>query len=196
MTDETRAPATGLPGLHAAPAAGFDDPFAMLEGCHERVARMLGLLGRLETHLREQGADVQARQAAADVLRYFDIAAPAHHEDEERHVLPELRADGRPEWLALAARLHDEHERMSTAWGALRPALAALAEGRWPDTGAAQQDEAFDRWRAFAALYDGHIEAEHGVAFPAAAARLDAGRRAAMGAEMAARRGVKVPGVR
>lgn len=30
--------------LHAAPAAGFDQPFEMLQACHERVGRMLVLL--------------------------------------------------------------------------------------------------------------------------------------------------------
>ena len=32
----------GLPGF-SSPAAGFDEPFAMLDACHERVRRSLGL---------------------------------------------------------------------------------------------------------------------------------------------------------
>lgn len=60
----------------------------MLEACHERVQRTLGLLGRLREHVRKQGVDNDARQAARDVLRYFDIAAPLHHQDEELHVFP------------------------------------------------------------------------------------------------------------
>ena len=77
--------------LHAAPAAGFDEPFEMLAACHERVQRMLRLLRRLAAHLGEHGADAQAAQAAVDVMRYFDEAAPRHHDDEELHVLPRLR---------------------------------------------------------------------------------------------------------
>jgi hemerythrin-like domain-containing protein len=177
--------------LHAAPAAGFDRPFEMLSACHERVARTLALLARLEQHLRERGAaDAAAREAARDVLRYFDIAAPAHHEDEERHVLPLLRAGGEAAHAELAERLAQDHERMREAWAGLRPALAALAEsGSWPADAAAAQ---FERWSGFAALYDAHARAEDEVAFPFAATRLDATQQVAMGKEMAERRGVKL----
>ena len=68
------ATSSALPGFNA-PAVGFEQPFAMLEACHERVQRTLTLLQRLRAHVREHGADVPAQQAARDVLRYFDIAA-------------------------------------------------------------------------------------------------------------------------
>ena len=59
--------AVTLPGFNA-PAVGFEQPFAMLEACHERVQRTLGLLQRLRDHVRAQGADEQARQAACQRL--------------------------------------------------------------------------------------------------------------------------------
>ena len=71
------ATSAGLPGFNT-PAVGFEQPFAMLEACHERVERTLTLLSRLRSYLREQAVDDAARQAARDVLRYFDIAAPLH----------------------------------------------------------------------------------------------------------------------
>jgi hemerythrin-like domain-containing protein len=166
--------------LHRAPAAGFDEPFAMLAACHERVERMLGLLQRLQAHLRSAGADRQARDAARDVMRYFDIAAPLHHEDEEHHVFPRLRACGLG---ALADRLHADHEAMSPAWEALRRDLLQVADGRVPDLDAG-------RWEAFVALYRRHLDAEDAEAFPQAADGADADARAAMGAEMARRRGL------
>ncbi|RYF75253.1 MAG: hemerythrin domain-containing protein, partial [Comamonadaceae bacterium] len=83
----TSASAREIPGFNA-PGVGFEQPFAMLEACHERVQRTLALLGRLRGHVQAHGADEPARQAARDVLRYFDIAAPLHHEDEELHVFP------------------------------------------------------------------------------------------------------------
>ena len=52
-----------LPGF-SAPAVGFEQPFAMLEACHERVQRTLALLARLRAHVRQHGADEDARQAA------------------------------------------------------------------------------------------------------------------------------------
>ena len=81
-----------LASLVASPAAGFEQPFEMLVACHERVHRMLALLGRLREHLHGHGPDTQAQQAARDVMRYFDQAAPLHHQDEELHVFPPLLA--------------------------------------------------------------------------------------------------------
>lgn len=175
--------------LHSAPAAGFDEPFAMLDACHERVRRSLALLQRLQDHLRAHGADDAARRAAHDVLRYFDLAAPAHHEDEERHVLPLLRAPGAgAQNAALADRLHADHRAMAGAWAQARLGLAALAGGEaWP---IANAERCLAAWQAFAALYPAHLEAEDRVAFAFAASKSNAAARRAMGLEMAARRGV------
>ena len=57
-----------LPGLHS-PGVGFEQPFEMLQACHERVQRMLGLLQRLQDYLHDKPCDDMARQAARDVLR-------------------------------------------------------------------------------------------------------------------------------
>lgn len=163
--------------LKTPPAAGFDQPFELLSACHERVQRSLALLGRLAEHLQKAGADQAARDAARDVLRYFDIAAPLHHEDEERHVLPRLRALGQ---AALADRLADDHLAMQAAWLALRPGLQSLCdEACVPDTAA---------WPAFAAQYGAHIALEELHAYPAVRATLAEREQAAMGDEMAARR--------
>jgi hemerythrin-like domain-containing protein len=164
---------------------GFEQPFAMLEACHERVQRTLGLLGRLREHVRQQGVDHDARQAARDVLRYFDIAAPLHHQDEELHVFPLLSAQATPEVQALVTRLQQDHVAMTSDWAAARAGLQALLDEN--ATGFTPQDEAaLDR---FAMRYDAHIAAEEGMAYPAAAALLPPAALAAMGREMAARRG-------
>jgi hypothetical protein len=163
--------------LHSPPAAGFDAPFEMLHACHERVLRTLDLLLRLQAHLADHGADVQARDAARDILRYFDLAAPEHHADEERHVLPRLRA---LQLLALAERVQAEHHDMNARYAALRPGLLALAQDGWvPATGL---------WPAFAALYRAHVELEESLAYPPVAAGLEPAALAVMGSEMASRR--------
>lgn len=169
--------------LHAGPGVGFDEPFEMLEACHGRVHRMLDLLERLAAHLRDPGADDQARQAARDVMRYFDLAAPAHHEDEERHVLPRLGALGQ---AALAERLHAEHETMAATWASVRADLVQVAEGDWP---AAALEAAQPRWQAMATLYRAHIEAEEAAAYPAVRGVVDEATLRTMGDEMARRRG-------
>jgi hemerythrin-like domain-containing protein len=176
-----------LSSLLPGPAAGFEQPFEMLQACHERVARMLALLGRLREHLPGHGADQSARDAARDVMRYFDQAAPQHHRDEELHVFPPLLAQGEPETVALVRRLQQDHVQMESRWQDARRVLAAINAGELQALGPAQ-DAALD---AFAGLYDGHIQAEEGVAYAAAIELLDEPARRAMGQEMMRRRGVK-----
>ena len=170
--------------LHASPAAGFDEPFAMLAACHERVQRMVDLLERLAQHLATRGCDEQARDAARDVMRYFDGAAPAHHEDEERHVLPLLRAAGDD---AFAAQLEQEHRELQRRWAEVRRPLVDVEAGLWNPAGLAD----LSAWHRFAALYRAHAAAEEAHAFPLAQAALDAPALQAMGHEMAQRRGVR-----
>lgn len=158
----------------------------MLEACHERVQRTLALLGRLRTHVQHQGCDESARQAARDVLRYFDIAAPLHHEDEERHVFPPLLAQGPAEVAALVRRLLQDHQDMVADWAAARLPLQALADGQ-ASTFSADDEAALER---FAVRYARHIADEEGVAYPAVQGLLPAGALAPMGREMSARRQV------
>ncbi|MGQ3051175.1 MAG: hemerythrin domain-containing protein [Roseateles sp.] len=164
--------------LHAGPAVGFDQPFEMLAACHDRVRRSLDLLRRLHAHVEQQGVDAQARDAAADVLRYFDRAGPAHHEDEERHVLPRLRAAG---LAGLADRLHAQHLEMARLWALLREPLQQWARG---EPAAMPAQALLDHMQ----LYEAHLAAEDAQAFPAAQIGLDPATRDAMGEEMAARR--------
>jgi len=176
-----------LPGFGAA-AVGFDTPFEMLEACHERVQRSLDLLQRLTGYLHTHACDDSARQAARDVQRYFDIAAPLHHEDEERHVFPPLLAQtGDAPLLALVRQLQRDHVQMAERWAAARGALQAMGDGQLqaftPAHGAALDD--------FAACYADHLRHEDESIYPAARALLGAPAQQAMGREMAARRGAR-----
>jgi hemerythrin-like domain-containing protein len=175
-----------LTALGAAPAAGFEQPFEMLAACHERVVRMLALLARLRDHVRTHGADTQARQAAQDVMRYFDRAAPEHHRDEERHLFPALLARGDAEVRALVERLRQDHVRMEAGWAAARSLLAGIAEGRIERLSTAEDAVLGD----FASVVDGHLEAEDGIAYPAAREVLDATALDRMSIDMMRRRGL------
>ena len=176
-----------LQSLVASPAAGFEQPFEMLEACHERVHRMLSLLARLRAHVAQHGAVSQAQQAARDVMRYFDQAAPHHHRDEELHVFPPLLAQGEPHVVAVVTRLQQDHVLMERHWQDARRVLAGLQEARLQSLGAAEAAPL----DAFAGLYDAHIRAEEEIAYPAAQTALDAPSLQAMGEEMMRRRGVR-----
>lgn len=191
-----------LPGFHS-PAASFDQPFEMLEACHDRVERTLRLLDKLVRHLDDHGADAAARSAARDVLRYFDQAAPHHHADEERHVFPAALRSGDPSLQAAVQRLQADHHAMEALWARLRVVLQDVAEGRcqrWPDADRANHDTEAgvpaarrSEVEAFLALYEQHIALEEGQVFPAARAAIDADSLAAMSGDMAARRGAAPP---
>jgi hypothetical protein len=111
-----------LPGFEA-PGVGFEQPFEMLRACHERVQRSLDLLRRLIEYLDTRGHDRSTRSAAADVLRYFDIAAPLHHEDEELHVFPALADSADAALREAIAVLRDDHVRMAERWALARGVL-------------------------------------------------------------------------
>lgn len=205
--DRSMKTSQAFPGM-SSPAAGFDEPFEMLASCHDRVRRSLALLERLCVHVRERGVDAQAAAAAADVLRYFSIAAPQHHQDEERHVVPMLRRLGDAQSLATADRIVTDHARLHTAWAVLEPQLRVLqsAHHSASTSGTASASNAGPfgaigpleaSAREFIELHTEHLALEEAVAFPAAAAvvaRQGAAALRAMGAEMAARRGVPNPG--
>ena len=174
-----------LASLIASPAAGFEQPFEMMAACHERLLRTLGLLERLLAHVARHGADPQAQQAARDVMRYFDMAAPQHHLDEEMHVFPALIERGDPPMLGLVARLQQDHLQMEARWRLVRAILERVAHA---DIHAVPAPDASEI-DAFTRLYGAHIEAEEQIAYPAAVALLDDGARNAMGTEMRRRRG-------
>jgi len=185
------AMSSGTPALQ--PGSSYAQPFELLGACHERVQRSLDLLERLVAHLQEQQAcDAAARSAARDVLRYFDVAAPLHHQDEELHVFPALEAGGDAGQKQACAELRTQHVQIAAAWQALRRPLhelAALPDGPLDShllqdlTPAATQ---------FVRLHDAHLRTEDGLVFPAAAALLAEPAQAEMGREMAARRGLKL----
>ncbi|WP_349742237.1 hemerythrin domain-containing protein [Roseateles cavernae] len=162
------------------PGSSYQQPFELLAACHERVERSLSLLTRLCEHLTTAGPDAVARDAARDVLRYFDIAAPLHHQDEELHVFPALASDA--VLAPVCRRLLAQHREIEAQWQPLRALLQALD----PAELAALRRAA----EAFARLHDEHLRSENELVFPAARALLGEAQAQAMGIEMAARRGL------
>lgn len=166
------------------PGSSYAAPFELLAACHERVARSLALLQRLVDHVDANGVDPTAAAAAADVLRYFDLAAPLHHEDEERHVFPAVAGDAA--LAPVCARLVAEHRAIAAQWALLRPLLASAAAALADiDVGALRTEAA-----AFVALHDAHLRTEDELVFPRARQNLTPQQRTAMSTEMAARRGL------
>jgi len=172
------------------PAAGFDQPLQLWLACHDRVRRMTGLLERLRDHMANMGPDDAARVTATTIRRYFDEAAPRHHEDEEVDLFPLLRrllpvkAPGRlPEVEQALGRLEADHVSLGKVWQRLRPALEAIERGE-----PVQLDA--DAVRTFADGYRGHCEVEDTIVADALRLCLDDADLDALGQAMAERRGV------
>jgi hemerythrin-like domain-containing protein len=179
------------------PAAGFDQPLAMWLACHERVARMTGLLARLREHLQTQAiasvnaADTEAQHSATSIRRYFDEAAPRHHDDEEVDLFPavlrRLAAGGDAARLARVSaaieRLQQDHAEINLLWSHLREQLVRVERGEPAQLDATEVAQFVERYRA-------HIALEETEVSSAAHAMLTAEDLGAIGQAMAARRGV------
>ena len=175
-----------IPG-HSAPAAGFEVPLEMLSACHARIEQQCSTLRRLQSHLPGHGADDQARAAAAGVMRYFDLAASQHHEDEERDLFPALlesMAGSDPVCLReLTASLAAEHQELEAAWRRMRAVLERVAAGEAVTLSPEQVD-------AFVDLYARHIEREEQELLPMAARLLGDDELDRIGRAMRERRGI------
>lgn len=184
-----RSQSVPLPGF-STPAVGFDQPLEMLHACHDRVKRSLDLLVRLCERVQAGRIDAAVHEAAADVVRYFDRAAPHHHEDEEQHIFPRVLTLAQDAAVRAAVlRLQGDHQAMERHWARLRTPLAALARGHADAFGPEQLESA----RLFTSLYASHMQLEDNVVFPAVVGLLDDDALRAMGAEMASRRGAQQP---
>lgn len=165
------------------PAPSFDEPLAMLRACHERIQRQCATLAKLATHLRRDGLTDEARQAAAEIHRYFSSAGRQHHADEEQDLFPQLRTE--PALSALLEVLAREHAVMETLWQNLGPLLAA------PDT-IRDLDDFARLVGEFNSLYRQHIVRENSELLPQAELLLSVEQQRELGARMAARRGVNL----
>ena len=116
-----------------------------------------------------------------------DLAAPDHHEDEERHVFPRLLAGNDENVKTVVRRLQQDHRDMTANWVSAREVLHRVSEGSAPTwSGLGEADRA--TLARFADLYADHIRAEEDTVYPAASALIDAPELQRMGAEMAGRR--------
>jgi hemerythrin-like domain-containing protein len=182
----TTRTAAHFPGFNA-PAAGFEAPLEMLAACHGRIEQQCAALRRVVTHLAAHGADAQARTAAANVMRYFDTAAPHHHADEEQDLFPallEAMAGSDAVCIrALTVRLEREHEELEAAWARLRLQLAGIADGNVNQLAAREVED-------FVLYYEQHLAVENDELLPMAARLLGEAQLDAIGRAMRARRGV------
>jgi hemerythrin-like domain-containing protein len=170
----------------------FSDPIGMLGDCHRRIERFLNALLTVATSAKGGPLTSEQQTALAASLRYFREAAPKHTADEEESLFPRLTRLDRPDLQPLLARIdslqqdhecaekrHREVEHLGQMW---------LADGRLSTQDAEHLTLVLTQ---LVELYRRHIAMEDTEVFPFAAHALASSDRHAMGAEMAARRGIR-----
>ena len=173
------------------PESDFSDPIGMLGDCHKRIVRFLGVLVQLANQAAGGPLSTDERAMLATSLRYFREAAPKHTADEEESLFPRMRridsseiddvlarVDSLEQDHACADRVHAEIDRLGQLW---------LVHGQLSPQDAAHFRELTGQLDT---LYRHHIGVEDREVFPFAANVLSPADREAVGAEMAARRGI------
>ena len=168
-------------------APSIDDPLELLRACHDKVRRFATLALKLRSHLDglvhpvsgEHHVDAQAQEAAQSILRYFEMAAPLHHDDEDLNLFPALRALGQSRLTQAIDSLEAEHHSLGHLWQAVTPWLRAVAAG--------QVHAPPDELATFAHRYIAHAQREEDEVYPAAD-QLSAQTLTEISAAMVARR--------
>ena len=169
---------------------GFDEPLGLLGDCHRRIERFLDAL----VSVASRGGAALApedRRLLETALRYFATAGPRHTADEEESLFPRLRRSGDPR----AAGALDAVRRLESDHRAAEQHHAVVDDlgRRWLADGTLGTEDAATLVRRLAALqqlYGAHIAVEDRELSPAAARVLSKADIAAIGREMAERRGV------
>lgn len=173
--------------IGAKPDAGFDDPIGMLQDCHRRIERFVGLLGLVARQAEGRALNPEECEAVEASLRYFRESGPRHNSDEEDSLFPRMRQGGAAEVLRDVDRLEGEHRQSE----ALHKEASELFD-RWMADG---ELSAVDRSRLRAVttrleqMYREHIRIEEQVVFPCASQMLDRKAVESIGAEFRSRRG-------
>lgn len=177
-----------MPSILPDPAPDFDQPIAVLKHCHGRIRKQLLTLEKLLAHLPAHGADQGAQEAATAVMRYFDKAAPLHHDDEEQDLLPMLQATASGAdagaLQALAPSIVQDHKDMDALWQDLHEQLAAIAQARASYLSSSQTSR-------FIECYGAHMEREEAVIAPMALRLFSPEQMATLAQAMRRRRGLE-----
>jgi hemerythrin-like domain-containing protein len=171
-----------MPNLDHFPplAPGFDEPIQILLACHDKIRRFCDQLDRLVPYIAEHGVDDAVKNSIDIVVRYFDVAGPSHHSDEEDELFPILR-ERVPAAAPRLEQLSAEHGYLHSSWNAIRDDLVALRNGEIDTISKVEVQE-------FVRQYREHAAQEEAWLIPTADATMTADEKRLAGEHMAASR--------
>lgn len=160
------------------------DGFEVLDACHRQTVLMLDRLALLPARLENGGPDEPTRTMATEIVGFFSTTARLHHEDEERHIFPQMLGSSDPDTVQAVLRLQQDHRWLEEDWIEISPQLDAVANGQsWYDI-----DILRESIEIFTALSLEHVALEESRIYPQARTQLGAAERLTMGLEMDQRR--------
>ena len=171
--------------------ADFSHPMTLLKSCHEKILYFSTALLTLSEKLQQEGWNEQSKISAEQIRRYFNIAAPEHHKDEELHLFPAIIAldpglqnpDIKAQ-LNLINQMVKEHVETDALWDKLDQMLEGQSKNTLDDLNALAIQ--------FATNLSQHAETENNEIFPFAEQHIDDATFKKMGKAIAKRRGIKL----
>lgn len=130
----------------------FAEPIEMLYACHGKVRRFCNQVAMLSDYIAENGCNQIVLQTIRQISRYFNVAAPLHHEDEEENFFP-LLLQYAPQARESVGELLRQHIGLHDNWAAVSAEFAKLEA----DNAYIPDAETFKR---FVAGYDVHLAIE------------------------------------
>jgi pyridoxamine 5'-phosphate oxidase len=170
----------------ASPFPESNDPLAVFTLCHKRIRKQCGNLEALAQDLTRFHVDNTARNRAAMIVRFFDVDAREHHEDEDMVFFPRLLAldidtSAKAELGPLLDILSKDHNTLRDVWRSLRQSLLGIVDGKSASTNIDVT--------TFIALHQHHMHNEDSSVLPFARRHFDDDALEELRSAIMARRG-------
>ena len=168
----------------------FERPLELLESCHEKIIHFSSTLLKLSTALKQQGWTEELTATAQNITRYFNIAGPEHHFDEELHLFPAIIAlntesedQQSRDLIQLINRMIKEHVESDALWEKINHLLNNKSKDfKQLETLSIEFEKSMRE----------HAEIENSIIFPFAKAHISDAEFKKMGMEIAVRRGIQI----
>jgi hemerythrin-like domain-containing protein len=157
------------------------DPIERLDRSHRRLEEQLDRFGPIVDAVKR--GEAEGWSELDDIIRYLNEATLRHESDEEESVFPHLQAH--PALRPLLERLSVDHASQRNLIETVNEIVSGLDRKRPNPASLARLARKF---RTLAASYRDHIKREDRELMPAIQRYLSEADRAAIGAEMLARR--------
>ena len=169
--------------------ASFAQPLSLLRSCHDKILHFSAALYELSVALEKEAWNASYITTADQIRRYFNIAGPEHHLDEEHHLFPAIMSLDPtckdPQSLVMIKQINElikEHVESDQIWQQL-------------DTLLAEQSTDFQQLQQLSLTFKNHMIEHAGIEnnqiFPFAEKYISEAEFKKMGKAIAKRRGVK-----